>query len=111
MPAVKNDVAHSADPEASVTDEQPLMAAPFEVKPSVPVGKDPDTAAVNVTAWPTVDGFRLETKTVVVVAPLTTCDRPALLGPCVLSPEKLATIEFVPAGRLEVEQIACRNVI
>ena len=50
MPAVENDVVHTAKPEESVTAEHPLIEAAFEVKPTVPVGDAPPlTDAVNVT--------------------------------------------------------------
>lgn len=54
--------------EVSVTVEQPVMAVPFEVKATVPVGTGGPagpTVAVKVTDWPSVDGFLLETTVVV----------------------------------------------
>lgn len=47
----------------SVTAEQPFMVVPFETKATVPVGAGGPagvTVAVNVTAAPPLDGFRLE---------------------------------------------------
>jgi hypothetical protein len=50
VPALANDVLHCAEPDASVTAEQPVIVVPFEVNPTVPVGDDPPlTVAVNVT--------------------------------------------------------------
>jgi hypothetical protein len=57
--AVKEDV--------SATAEQPLMVVPFAVNPTVPVGENPLTVAVNVTDWVTNDGFALEVRVVVEV--------------------------------------------
>jgi hypothetical protein len=66
---------------------------PIPVVPSLnqmlPVGaKGPAgvTVAVNVTAWPDCEGFRLEVSTVVVGYLLTTCFTHPVLGPNVLSP-------------------------
>jgi hypothetical protein len=76
-----------------LTAVQPLMAAPFEVNTTVPVGVGGpagETVAVNVTESPTVEGFRLEIRAVVVAvleALFTTCVKAPLLPPFVLSPE------------------------
>ena len=82
LPMGRAEVVHCAWPEASVTAEQPVMAAAFAVKLTVPVGDDPPlTAAVNVTDWPEVEGFALEVTVVVVVALLTTWDNVGLVLP------------------------------
>ena len=63
-----------------MTPEQPLMPEPFEVKLTLPLGEAlPLTTAVNVTDWPTVEGFMLDDSVVVVAAAFTTCDRFPLL--------------------------------
>ena len=65
----------AAREEDRAMDEQPLMAAPSEVKSTVPDGLgDPagEIVAVSVTELPEVEGFRLEA-TVVAVAGRTTC--------------------------------------
>jgi len=55
------------------------VAVPSEVAPSknctVPVAAAGDTFAVSVTLCPNVDGLALEDTVVVVLAPLTPCDR------------------------------------
>jgi hypothetical protein len=67
FPTGSVDEAHNALPDENVTDPQPVIVVPFEVKPTVPVGEDPPlTVAVNVTDCPEMDGFRLETTVVVV---------------------------------------------
>jgi hypothetical protein len=64
----------------SVTAEQPDMVVPFAVKATVPVGTGGPagvTVAVNVTAVPAVDGFRLDVSAVAeaaVAACVTTLD-------------------------------------
>ena len=74
VPTGSAEVVHKAvTDEVSVTDEQPEMAAPFDVKLTVPVGAGgPDgvTVAVNVTDPPEVEGFWLEVNVVVEVAVL-----------------------------------------
>ena len=80
-------VAHLALLEASVTAEQPLSAAPFEVKLTEPVGDDPPlTVAVKVTDAPNLAGLVLEVRLVVVARP-TICDSMPLLPELLLSPE------------------------
>src|ERR1700751_4996045 len=71
-----SDVVVHAAVRAAVTATvvQPVMVVPFEVKATVPAGTGGPagpTVAVNVTDWPTVDGFLFET-TVVVEAALFT---------------------------------------
>ena len=70
---------HIADPEVTATAEQPLRAAPFDVKAMLPVGASPATVAENVTAWPQEDGFALEIMAVAEAALLTTCDNAVLV--------------------------------
>jgi hypothetical protein len=71
--------------EDKVTAEQPLIAVPFEVKLTVPVGVGGpagETDALNVTGFPEVEGFGLEVTAVVVGVPLpdfTVCDKSPLL--------------------------------
>jgi hypothetical protein len=71
--------------EESTTAEHPDMLLAFDAKPIVPVGVGGPagvTVAVNVTVWPWVEGFWLETTVVVEGIPLpgsTTCDRLPLL--------------------------------
>jgi hypothetical protein len=75
-------------PDASMSPEHPVMATPFAVKPTVPVGDPPPvTLAVKVTDCPMVDGFTLEATVVTVVARLTTCVSVPLLPVLLLSPE------------------------
>lgn len=92
VPTGKAEVAHWAEAEASVTDEHPVMEAPFEVNATVPVGPvgevPPLTVAVKVTDWPTVEGFTLEASAVVVAALFTTWESAELVLPLfLLSPE------------------------
>ena len=68
-----------AEPEARTTAEQPLRAAPFEEKATVPVGESPVTVAVNVTTCDAEDGFALEVSAVVEAALFTACDSVALV--------------------------------
>ena len=42
------------------------MLLPPSKNVTVPVAADGETVAVNVTAWPDADGFRLDTRLVVV---------------------------------------------
>jgi hypothetical protein len=88
LPAGREEVVHCAWLEARATAEQPLIAAPLAVNLTVPVGEEPSlTAAVNVTDWPTVEGFWLETSPVVVDVLLTTCIKVPLLPVLLVSPE------------------------
>ena len=65
-------VVHAAVRAAvTATVVQPVMVVPFEVNATVPAGTGGPagpTVAVNVTDWPTVDGFLLETAVVVEAA-------------------------------------------
>ena len=69
VPTVRLEVAKAALPaESRATD-------PSDDEPSVnamePVGTDPPvevTVAVNVTLWPSIEGFRLETALMVVLS-------------------------------------------
>ena len=89
-----------AVPEARVTDEQPEMAAPFEVKLTVPVGAgDPDavTVAVNVTDCPWVEGFWLEVTVVVAGGSVTVTVTLPLEGRSLApSPGNEATMVLLP---------------
>ena len=91
LPRGKPEVAHRASLEESVTEVQPLMEAPFALKPTVPVGEAPPlTVAVNVADSPEMEGFRLEVTAVVVavwLAVLTTCVMAPVLGALSVSPE------------------------
>ena len=82
VPTARAVVAHAAvREEVSVIAEQPLIAVPFELNETVPVGVGGPAGvivAVKVTDLPAVDGFRLDTS-VVVEAALTTCDSVALV--------------------------------
>ncbi len=55
-----------AAPAGNATALQPLIATPPSVNATLPVGAAPATVAVNVTAAPSVEGFRLLEITVVV---------------------------------------------
>ena|SRR5271163_2803781 len=70
FPAASAAVVQAAVREAeSGTAEQPAMAVPFAVKPTVPVGMGGPagaTVAVNVTGSPTVEGLAEDTSVVVV---------------------------------------------
>lgn len=68
----------------SATLVHPEIAAPFDVKETVPVGNiapvDGETAAVRITVWPKTEGAAEEVTTVVEEAWLTVCVRvPELL--------------------------------
>jgi hypothetical protein len=71
VPTISVVVVHAAvRDEVTFTAEQPVMLVPFEVNATVPVGTGGPTGAtvaVNVTDWPAVDGFLLETTVVVEV--------------------------------------------
>jgi len=80
--------------------EQPLIVVPLEVNVTVPVGTGEPagaTVAVNVTDWPCVEGFLLDTRVVVDAALLTVMERvprdAASLAP---SPLKHAIAVLVP---------------
>ena len=90
VPAASADVEHAAvrvlPLPASATAEQPAIETPPLVKLTLPVGAAPVTDAVNVTLAPTADGLA-ELASVVVLAPLTTCDSALLTdGTLVVSP-------------------------
>jgi hypothetical protein len=75
VPTVNVEVVNVADPPLSVP--VPSVTVPF-LNVTVPVGV-PEvavTVAVNVTAWPDVEGFS-EDATVVVGTGFTVCDRGA----------------------------------
>jgi hypothetical protein len=69
--------------DESAIAEQPVIALPFDVKLTVPVGIGGPagvTVAVNVADSPTVEGFMLEVTVVLDPSPvLTTCDTVPLL--------------------------------
>src|ERR1035438_1431140 len=70
VPTARPLVAHCAAALVRVTDVQPVIPVPLDVNCTVPVGAGEFTGltvAVNVTVWPKVDGFTLETNAVVVV--------------------------------------------
>jgi len=67
VPTAENVVVQAAWLEATETAPQPLIVAPLEVKPTVPVGVPGLMVAVNATDWSTVEGFKLEANTVAVV--------------------------------------------
>ena len=75
VPSFSVVVVHAAvRDDVTVTAEHPLMVVPFEVNATVPVGTGGPagpTVAVNVTDWPTVEGFLLETTVVVEVVLVT----------------------------------------
>ncbi len=54
-----------AEPEASATGEP--KALPSTLNCTVPVGLDPVTLAVKLTAWPYDDGFRVDATDVLVL--------------------------------------------
>ena len=77
----------------------------------MPVAEEGDTALVNVTICPNVEGFRLAERLVVVLLLVTTgftfCVRIAEVLPLsLLSPLKLAVTEWLLATRLEVVKVA-----
>ena len=73
-------------PAAKATLEQPVIDTPPLVKLTLPVGAAPVTDAVNVTLAPTAAGLA-ELASVVVLAPLTTCNSALLTdGTLVVSP-------------------------
>ena len=91
-------MAKLAAPEESVP--VPRVAAP-SLKVTVPVGTPTVdvTVAVNVTDWPTHDGFRLETRAVPVAAGLTTRPLVAPLNTWTEVAEKFAPMTSVPPRR------------
>ena len=64
---------------ATVTPEQPLIDVEPSLKLTVPVGDAPLTVAVKVTLMPTVDGVSDVEIPVVLLDPLTVCDKTPLL--------------------------------
>jgi len=61
---------HCATPEESGSAEHPLIALPFEVNPTVPVGPDPPVSvAVKVTLCPKMMELLLDVTVVVVCVP------------------------------------------
>ncbi len=76
-------VVHAAvRPEVSATAEQPLIAVPFELNETVPVGVGGPVGvmvAVKVTDCPAVEGFKLDARVVAEAVLFTTCDNAALL--------------------------------
>ena len=58
---------------------QPAIEMPPSVKFTAPVGPTPLTLAVNVTLAPTIEGFALVARPVVVVFALTICDSASLV--------------------------------
>ena len=83
VPTESELVMHAAVLDVNtVTAEHPLMAVPFELNETVPVGVGGPAGvmvAVNVTDSPAVDGFKLDTRVVVDAALYTTCDNAALV--------------------------------
>ena len=73
LPAASELVVHAALPPATVTDGQSVVAPSLKV--TVPVGVPllPPNAAVNVTDWPTVEGFIDEVTATVDAARPTLC--------------------------------------
>ena len=69
VPVGKALVVHRAVRDAvRTTAEQPLIVVPLDVNVTVPVGTGEPagaTVAVNVTDWPCVEGFLLDTRVVV----------------------------------------------
>lgn len=79
LPTGNLEVVNVAIPLFSVA--LPIEAVPF-LNIMAPVGVAPDaaaTVAVNVTAWPAVDGFRLDVRVMVVAIFWTVCDKEAVL--------------------------------
>ena len=83
------------------------------LKLTVPVGVPPFnevtvTIAVNVTSWPTLDGFGAELSKVAVVPLSTVCVSVADVLPAYCtSPPYTALIDSEPAGKLVVVNVAC----
>ena len=99
-------VEKDAVPPVSAFD--PRTVAPSR-KLTLPVGVPAAevTVAVNVTDCPWVEGLRLETSVVDVPAGLTVCGQAADAAPRKLpSPEYVAVIEWTPAARVEVVNVA-----
>ena len=74
VPAAKVEVLKAATPFVRAT--VPSTLVPF-LKVTFPVGTPFEelTVAVNVTDWPNVEGFKLETSAVVVGTPFTLCTK------------------------------------
>jgi hypothetical protein len=74
--------------EVTVAAEQPVMAAPFALNATVPVGASGPAGvivAVKVTGWPPLDGFALDTNVMGEAALLTSCDSVADMLPAALA--------------------------
>jgi hypothetical protein len=56
-PADRPEVVHVATAPLTAWEPQPVIAVAPSLKLTVPDGLSPLTDAVNVTDWPTVDGF------------------------------------------------------
>ena len=115
VPAARAVVAHAAArEEVSGTAEQPLIAVPFELNATVPVGVGGPAGlivAVKVTDSRKVNGFTLETSVVVEAKLFTTCDSVALLlVRWLASPEYTALIESVPTASELVTHAAVLDV-
>src|SRR5580693_4175359 len=100
VPTASDDETHCAVPEVSVTDVQPEIAAPFDVKPTVPVGGPAGvTLAVIVTCSPPVEGLGELVTVVRVRSRLTTCGTVLeVLGARVDEPPYMATRLSLPTG-------------
>jgi hypothetical protein len=81
VPCVREVALKDADPLASV--DVPKTVAPSR-NWTVPVAVEGDTVAVNVTDAPTVDGFRLLMRVVVVTTLFTVCESAADVLPAQL---------------------------
>src|ERR1700680_3425296 len=94
VPPVSVDVVNVAFPALSAT---VASVVALSLKVTIPVGV-PEvaavTVAVNVTAWPNVDGFSEDTTAVDVACWFTTCDNTGeVLPPKFASPPYTAVIE------------------
>jgi len=107
VPAARPEVENVARP--LLTDPLPSVVDPSK-NVTTPVAVEDETVAVNVTSCPELDGLRLDARLVLVVVLVevfTVCiSVPEMLPLKLLSPLKLAWMEWLPTLRLEVERVA-----
>lgn len=109
-------MVHVAVPEVTVAPVQPVIAMPFDVNVTVPLGAKGEfgavSVAVKVTDCPEVDGFGDPVTAVVLLALLTVCARDALVLPLKFaSPLYVTTIVWLPAVMAESAHVATPPVI
>ena len=107
LPTARVEEVNVALPAVTVTALASVVVPSVNLTVPVGVPLDEVIVAVSVTDDPDVDGFAEEVTVVVVDPPVTTCDSAVLallVKPPV--PVKVATIECVPAARVDVAKVA-----